>query len=87
MTIENYTKPAAAGSGQDIFGRKAFECMNLGLYNVEICGEPNGLRFELKRFDIRKKLSIKDIVRKKKLVFVLKSGFFTVNINCVCCMC
>ena len=73
MTIGNYVNSAASGSAQDIFGRKAFEYMNLGLYNVEIYGESNGLCFELKRFDIEKKISIKDIVRKKKLVFALKS--------------
>ena len=87
VTIANYAKPAVSGSTQDNYGTKALESLNLALYNVEICGESNGVCFALKRFDIGKKISIKDIVPKKKLVFLLKSWFCLVNIACVFSMC
>ena len=85
--LESITTRAALRSTKHIFGRKVFGYIVLGLYNVKNCVDSHEMSFECKRCDMEKKMSIKDIVRKKKLIFVLKSLFFCVNIAWGCYMC
>ena len=56
-----------------IFNRKHVEVIIFAPYNVKKHGKVDELFFKSKRCDVKKKISIKDVVRKKQLVFEHKS--------------
>ena len=65
-----------------IFDRKDVQVIILGSYNVKNHREFDEMCLKWKRCDAKKKIAIKDVVRKKELVFEQESCFFSLNIAC-----
>ena len=56
-------------------------------YNVKICNTTDREEIEMKAGQVKEKMSLKDVIRKKKLLLGDKNHFFLLTIACIDRLC
>ena len=66
----------------DIFAMKRTQLSIWVTYNVKICKATDREEIETKASKVKEKMSVKDVIREKKLILGDKKPFFLLTISC-----